>query len=349
MGDAQKTEQPSQRRLQKAREQGSFPSSRQFIAGVQFLAFVSMLQAFGRPWLAEMATTTRWLLETAFRGELTLAKWDHLMVLLALHSGIPIVIASAVLLAVSIALQLALTKMGFSFQKLTPDFKRLSPAARLKQIARSNVPSLVQAMVLLPVSAYIVYAIVSSNRQLLHMPLESVGAANADMFHAFGTLLWRAASVFFVFGCVDLFRERRNHRSDLRMTKQELKDEHKELQGDPQIKMRVRRIQRDLARRRMMQQVPKATAVIVNPTHYAVALRYEPEWMAAPVVVAKGKNYLALRIKQIALDNQVPLVENPPLARGLYAAADIGQEIPPHLYKAVAEILAYIFRVMQRR
>jgi flagellar biosynthetic protein FlhB len=137
--------------------------------------------------------------------------------------------------------------------------------------------------------------------------------------------------------------------NQLRMSKQEIKDEHKEMDGNPQTKMRIRRIQRDLARKRMMQNVPKATAVIVNPTHYAVALRYEPESMVAPVIVAKGKNYLALRIRQIALDNQVPLIENPPLARGLYAAADIGQEIPPHLYKAVAEILAYIFRLMHRR
>lgn len=349
MADSQKTEQPSQRRLQKAREQGNFASSRHFIAAAHFLALVAVLQWFSARWLVDMRVTTRWLLSEAFGGELTLTKWTHMMLILALRCGVPVLIASAALLAVSIGLQLALTKMGFSFQKLMPDLGRLSPAARLKQIARGNVPSLIQAMVLLPVSAYVVYAIVSSNAQLLKMPLESITAASGDMFHAFGTLLWRAAGVFFVFGCVDLFREHRHHRSDLKMSKQELKDEHKEMQGDPQIKMRIRRIQRDLARKRMMQQVPNATAVIVNPTHYAVALRYEPEWMAAPVVVAKGKNYLALRIRQIALENQVPLVENPPLARGLYAAADVGQEIPPHLYKAVAEILAYIFRVMHKK
>jgi flagellar biosynthesis protein FlhB len=148
---------------------------------------------------------------------------------------------------------------------------------------------------------------------------------------------------------VDLFREKRHHTNDLKMSKQDLKDEHKEAEGSPQTKMRVRRIQRDLARKRMMQQVPKATAVIVNPTHYAVALRYEPETMVAPIIVAKGKNYLALRIRQKALEHQIPLIENPPLARGLYKAVDVGQEIPPHLYKAVAEILAYIFKLMHRR
>jgi flagellar biosynthesis protein FlhB len=113
--------------------------------------------------------------------------------------------------------------------------------------------------------------------------------------------------------------------------------------------MRIRQLQRSAARKRMMQQVPKATAVIVNPTHYAVALRYEPETMVAPVVIAKGKGYIALRIRETALDHQIPLIENPPLAQGLYKAVEIGHEIPPHLYKAVAEILAYIFRLTHRR
>ncbi len=133
------------------------------------------------------------------------------------------------------------------------------------------------------------------------------------------------------------------------MTKQEVRDEFKETEGDPQIKGRVRRIQRDLARRNMMKEVPKATAVIVNPTHYSVAIRYEMESMAAPRVLAKGKNYLALRIRQIATEHEVPIVENQPLAQALYKSADVGQEIPAHLYRAVAEVLAYIFKLMHPR
>jgi len=123
----------------------------------------------------------------------------------------------------------------------------------------------------------------------------------------------------------------------------------KEVEGNPIVKSRIRRIRRDLARRRMMQEVATATAVIVNPTHYAVALRYSLEEKGAPRVVAKGKNYLALRIRQRALENQVPLIENPPLAQGLYKSVDVGQEIPAQFYKAVAEVLAYIYRVMNGR
>ena len=133
------------------------------------------------------------------------------------------------------------------------------------------------------------------------------------------------------------------------MSKQEIRQEMKETDGNPQMKSRVRRIQRDLARRNMMKEIPKATAVIVNPTHYAVAILYDMDAMAAPKVIAKGQNYLAMRIRQIALEHQVPIVENQPLAQALYKSADVGQEIPAHLYRAVAEILAYIYKLMNMR
>jgi flagellar biosynthesis protein FlhB len=138
----------------------------------------------------------------------------------------------------------------------------------------------------------------------------------------------------------------RRHSKDLRMTKQEVREEMKDVEGNPQMKARIRRLQRDRARKQMMKEVPTATAVITNPTHFAVAIRYQIDSMAAPTVVAKGKNYLAMRIKQKAIDHQVPVVENPPLAQALYKSVDVGQEIPPHLYRAVAEILAYIFKLM---
>ncbi|MDQ2832613.1 MAG: EscU/YscU/HrcU family type III secretion system export apparatus switch protein [Acidobacteriota bacterium] len=350
MADSEKSEKPSQRRLLKAREQGNFASSRQFISGTQFLVFVVLLRVFGDKWLASLRLVMSATLKQAFGPELTLNDWLVILRDLSMRVGAPILLGGGALALLTVALQLGLTQMGFSFQKLAPDFKRLSPAGRLKQITRNNIPSFFQALILLPVAGYVVYAIAYEHLdQILMLPLKSLEAGKNDVMSSLATLLWRAAGVFFLFGCVDLFREKRHHTNDLKMSKQELKDEHKEAEGSPQTKMRVRRIQRDLARKRMMQQVPKATAVIVNPTHYAVALRYEPETMVAPIIVAKGKNYLALRIRQKALEHQIPLIENPPLARGLYKAVDVGQEIPPHLYKAVAEILAYIFKLMHRR
>jgi flagellar biosynthetic protein FlhB len=181
---------------------------------------------------------------------------------------------------------------------------------------------------------------------ILALPLGTVDSGYRFLTASLMALFWKAALVFMIFGSVDLFRQLRRHKQDLRMSKQEIKEEMKELEGNPQMKARVRRIQRDRARRQMMKEVATATAVVVNPTHFAVAIRYEMDSMAAPRVVAKGKNYLALRIRQRAIDNQVPLIENPPLAQALYKSVEVGQEIPPHLYRAVAEILAYIFKLM---
>jgi flagellar biosynthetic protein FlhB len=159
-------------------------------------------------------------------------------------------------------------------------------------------------------------------------------------------LLWKAAFLFLAIGCLDFLRAYLRHNKSLRMSKQEIREEIKETEGNPQIKGRIRRIQRDLARRGMLQEVAKATAVIVNPTHYSVAILYEMESMAAPRVLAKGKNYLARRIRELALEHEVPIIENEPLAQALYKSAEVGQEIPPHLYRAVAEVLAYIFKLM---
>jgi len=162
-------------------------------------------------------------------------------------------------------------------------------------------------------------------------------------------LLWKAAFFFLIIGGLDFLRVNRRHNKSLRMSKQEVREELKETEGNPQIKGRIRRIQRDLARRVMMKKVAEATAVIVNPTHYSVAIQYEIQSMAAPRVLAKGKNYLARRIRELALQHEVPIIENQPLAQALYKSAEVGQEIPPDLYRAVAEVLAYIFKLMHPR
>jgi flagellar biosynthetic protein FlhB len=158
--------------------------------------------------------------------------------------------------------------------------------------------------------------------------------------------LWRTALLFLVVGVADLFWQRHRYTKQLRMTKQEVREDAKEQEASPHVKSRIHRLQRELSRRMMMREVPTATAVIVNPTHYAVALRYSMQSGAAPKVVAKGKNYLAARIRRIAVEHGVPIVENAPLAQALYKSVEVGQEIPRHLYRAVAEILAYIYRLM---
>jgi flagellar biosynthetic protein FlhB len=262
----------------------------------------------------------------------------------------PLAIHGAVLVAVTLAAQFVVTRMGFSLQKLAPDIKRLNPVSRLRELPRQNFSSLIQAIVMLPVFAWAVYAIVMSDlSRFLSLPLNTVAAGAAQVGGSIQSLLWKASLLFMVFGSVDLFRQKQRYRSELRMTKQEIRDELKEVEGNPLMKSRIRRIARDKARRRMMQEVATATAVVVNPTHFAVALKYDMNSAGAPRVVAKGKNYLALRIRQRAVENQVPLIENPPLAQALYKSVEVGQEIPAQFYRAVAEVLAYIYRLMNSR
>ena len=250
----------------------------------------------------------------------------------------------------TVAINLAVTKMGFSLKKLLPDFTRLNPAAKIKNLATQGPAAVAQAATMLVIFSGAIYLIAKQNAEVfLLLPFASLDIGLQKVAAAIKDLLWKAAAVFLVFGLIDLFRQRRRYTKGLRMSKQEVKEEAKESEVNPQIKGKIRRLRRDLARRRMMKEVATATAVIVNPTHYAVALRYQRNTTGTPLVVAKGKNYLALRIRQLATENGVPLVENPPLAQALYKSVDVGREIPPHLYRAVAEVLAYIYRLTNAR
>lgn len=289
----------------------------------------------------------RKLLAFAFRADFSAPTVSALARQVVAPELVPLVIGGAILTAVTAGAQLATTRLGISLHKLTPDFERLNPAKRLSTLPTQNLFMLGQAVVVLVLVGLVVYYEVSENLDsFLELPWLEPRSSAARIGGALSTLLWRAAAVFLVVGVIDLIWQKRRYMSQLKMTKQEIREETKDQESSPQVKMRIRRIQRDLARRKMMKEIPNATAVIVNPTHYAVAIRYSAESTAAPKVIAKGKNYLAQRIRQKAIEHQVPIVENPPLARALYSSAEVGQEIPSHLYRAVAEVLAYIYKLM---
>jgi flagellar biosynthesis protein FlhB len=346
----QQTEKPTPKRLEKARREGNFPVSREMVGALQFLAFTAMLAAWGAAWMAQMRQTVRWLLERAFLSTARDIQVQRLSAEVAHRVALPLGLAGGLLLGLTLAVQLASTQMGLSLKKAAPDFKRLNPLRKLRELPRQNLPSLIQAAVLIPLFGYAVYGIArDSYEAFFRLPLAGIETGGRLLGASVLRLLWKAAAVFLVFGTADLVRQRRRYQQDLRMSRQELRDEAKESEGDPQTKQRIRRLQRDLRRRQMMKDIPTATAVIMNPTHYAVALRYRSESMAAPVVVAKGKNYLALRIRAKAVYHQVPVIENPLLAQALYRSTSVGQEIPAHLYRAVAEILAYLYRLMHGR
>jgi flagellar biosynthetic protein FlhB len=347
---SQQTEKPTARRIEKARQDGRLSSAREMLGAVQFLAFVAVLSWWGGDWFTAMRTTMRLAVERAFRSELTTSGALELGVGMLRRVVAPLLIPGAALVLLSLAARLATTRMGLSLKGLTPDLTRLSVLSRVRELPRQNLAALAQALVLLPLAGFAVYAMACRNlAAYLALPFQGVEAGAMVVAGSLKDLLWKAAGVFLVFGVVDMFRQHRRYLRDLRMSKQDVRDEMKELEGNPQMKGRIRRLMRDVLRRRMMQEVPTATAVVVNPTHFAVALRYSVDGMAAPKVVAKGKNYLALRIRERAIQHEVPIIENAPLAQALYKSVEVGQEIPPHLYRAVAEILAYIYRLMNGR
>lgn len=346
----QKTEKPTRRRLEKARREGQFPVSREMVSAIHFLAFVWILFAAGERFLGALAMLVRGLLAGAFRMQLDAATTMRLYYEILKTALAPVLLFGALLTLILLAGQLGITKLGVSGEKLAPKLSRLNPITRLRQVPQQNLSSFIQALLLLPLVALTVYAIAHrSASAFVELPGYAIRPAAAVVAGSVHDLMWRFAWVLVALGILDWFRQVRRHNATLRMSKQEVREELKETEGNAQMKSRVRRIQRDLARKNMIQEVPKATAVIVNPTHYAVAIRYEMQSMAAPKVVAKGKNYLARRIREIAVEHQVPIVENQPLAQALYKSADVGQEIPVHLYRAVAEILAYIYRLLNMR
>jgi flagellar biosynthetic protein FlhB len=346
----QRNEKPTKRRLDKARREGQFPSSREFLAGLQFLSFVILAGFGGAHFFERACELERYFLAAAFRVQLTPHEVVSIYRTTLGHVFMPLLWMGVCLSCVSLAGQLGSTRLGLAFEKLAPDLKRLSPLQKIKNLPPQNMASFFQALVFLPLIAFAVYTIARDNL-LAFAGLSQVGILPGlqVVAAAIKALLWKAAILFAFIGCLDFLRVYRRHNKSLKMSKQELRDESKETEGNPQMKGRIRRIQRDLARRNMMKDISKATAVIVNPTHYAVAIRYEMDSMAAPMVLAKGRNYLARRIREIAMDHQVPIIENQPLAQALYKSAEVGQEIPAHLYRAVAEVLAYIFKLMNPR
>jgi flagellar biosynthetic protein FlhB len=343
---SQQTEKATPHRLKKAREKGDFPAAREFVAAFQFLGLVIVGAAWFPAWFGQVENAMRMGIRAAFFRD---ADVTGIFTAMSRETLLPLAALGAVLMALTAGLQLASNGMGFSTAKLAPDFTRLNPVARLKETAAANVGQLFQALITMPLMLWLVWSLVREKLpEILRLPLVPVApgaSAAGELIHG---AMRRSAWALAAFGAVMLVRDRRRWQSRLRMSKQEIRDEAKEIDGNPQIKARIRRLQRDMRRRHMMRDVPTATAVIVNPTHYAVALRYEQGTMAAPTVVAKGRNYLAARIRQRAIGSEVPIIENPPLAQALYKSVEVGQDIPPYLYRAVAEILAYVFRVMGR-
>ena len=246
-----------------------------------------------------------------------------------------------------VALLASYVQVGAVFNPLKFQGNRLNPLNGLKRIFSSTgLAEFLKSLFKMGVIGYITYY--SYQEEI--KPILSLSALTIDgifefNFSLLGVLFGRVALALVILAVFDYLFQRWSLEQRIKMTKQEVKDELKQTEGDPQLRARVRQVQRDMSRARMMQNVPKADVVVTNPTHYAVALMYDREVMTSPQLVAKGAGFIAERIKEIARENDVPIVENPPVARELFAQVEIGGTIPEQFFKAVAEILAYIYRL----
>lgn len=246
------------------------------------------------------------------------------------------------------ALLISYMQVGFIFasEPLKPKFSKLNPVEGFKRIfSKRALVELVKSLLKVSLTGYIVYTVLKNNFYLFPRMVDM--ELNVTLLYL-GSIIFEIALkvglAFIIIGIIDYIYQWYEHEVSLKMSKYEVKQEYKQNEGDPLIRSRQRHIQREMAMRRMMSEVPQADVVITNPTHYAVAIRYKAEQMAAPVVTAKGMDYVALRIKEIALEHKITTVENPALARTLFAVCEIGDMIPEDLYQAVAEILAFVYQ-----
>jgi flagellar biosynthetic protein FlhB len=343
----ERTEEPSQKRLQDARERGQVPRSRELTNFATMIGGSAMLVAVGGSLATHLSQMVRHGLVIDPQN---LRDTDGMMSALGAASISALTVLMPVFGALIGLVLLASVLLGgwnFSPQAMAPDFTRLSPLAGIKRLfglrgATELGKALMKCAVIGGVCAAIVSWTFRDVMALAHMePRAAIGRGAGLLSWSF---VWLCASLALV-AIVDVPLQLFQFKQSLRMTRQEVRDEAKESDGRPETKQRIRQMQQTLARRRMMHKVPTADVVIVNPTHFAVALKYDPKQMRAPRVLAKGVDLVAQNIRRIAEEHRVPVFESPKLARALYRSTDLNKEIPAGLYVAVAQVLSYIFRV----
>jgi flagellar biosynthetic protein FlhB len=348
---ADRTEQATPKRREEARKKGQVPKSQEISSVMVLMAGMSALFFLGTFMVQQLSVLT-----AQFLGQVDSLSLhpDNLQNLSGRLIQSILLIVSPVLVAVwgiSILSNYAQSGAIFSAEIVKPNWSKISPLKGLQRVfSKQALVELLKSLLKIIIIGGVGYSIIK--KELPHILLLTsqepgqiiryISSISWSLFIKIGAVMMLVAGLDYVF-------QRWTYEKNLRMTKQEIKEEFKTTEGDPLIKSRIRSIQRQLASRRMMAEVPKADVIITNPTHLAIALRYQMKEMEAPKVVAKGAGWVAEKIVEIGRNHQVPLVENKPLARTLYRTVDIGQMIPSALYQAVADILAYVYRIKNKK
>lgn len=352
----EKTEPATSKKLNDIRKEGQVAKSKELITAVSLMSLFIILKIY----LSKLGTglidvytqvynSISKVVDDSYNGLpiRTAGSVMQQVIIDMIKLVIPILLVAIVIAILGNMLQ---QKWMVTAKPLQPKFSKISPISGFKRMfSVRQLVELIKSIAMISIIMIVVYNTVKSKMNIL-LTVYDVGLNTA--LSTIGSIIIdlgiKISAVFLIVGFADLFYQRIKFKNDNMMTKQEIKDEFKNTEGDPQVKGQIKRRMQEVSRRRMMQQLPEADVVITNPTHFAVALKYEPDAGKAPVVIAKGADYLAFQIKDKAKEYNIAIVENKPLARILYHNIDIGMEIPPELYQAVAEILAVVMRTNNR-
>ena len=344
----EKTEAPTAQRIRKAREEGNIARSTDLTAALMLLTSIILLYMLSSRLFEAMAAVLHRLLSSVDSVNQTRADdlgsvWSYLLGIVS-WTVMPLLIGIA---GVGLLVTAGQTGLILTGKPLMPKFSKINPLSGVKRLvdARAAIRLVMSLGKVAIISAVAIWMIMAEIDAIAALPLMTLGAATVASGHMTFMLSIKLAGLLVILALLDFSFQKYQHTKDMRMTKQEVRQEMKDMDGDPLMKQRRQRVARQLAMQRMAQQVPQADVILTNPTHLSIALRYDSDSMRAPKVIAKGADFMAMRIRQIATANGIPLVERKPLARALYGSVEIGDEVPEEHYAAVAEILAYVYRL----
>jgi len=345
---AERTEPATDKKRADARKKGKVFRSQE-LNSAAVLVFSALLLSFaGGAMASGIADMARELFGTAGTLRVTAAGVHELMAREVVRFGAVALPVLAGITLASLALNFAQVGFSFTLEPMMPELGRINPLSGMKRVlgSRRSLVELLKNVIKVTLVGYIAWdALQGILGDAVTLMDGDPSQIVAYMGHGATGLALKTGFAFLVMAALDYAYQRFEYEKEMRMTKQEVKDESRQQEGDPQVKARVRSIQRRIAYRRMMQDVPKADVVVTNPTHVAVALKYDTAKMSAPRVVAKGADLVARKIREVAAEHGVPIVEDRPLARALFTTVEIGEEIPEKLFQAVAQLLAYIYRL----
>jgi len=351
MARPEQTEKATPKRREEARGRGQVAKSSDLAGAAVFLAGVFVLRTLTPTALGTLSGTVREILWRLHEHQdFTIASVWTLFARGFAGMALLLGMLFAAALVAGIAVNVLQTGFVLSFTPIAPAFSKINPAMGFaRMFSRQVLVNLGKQLLKLGAVLIIIYTSIAANASLLlnlgQLSPQNVLGVVGDLIYGIG---WKFGMLLVLVGVLDYAYERWQYEQNLKMTKQEVKDEYRQSEGNPDAKAAMKRRQREFARRRMMAAVPKATVVVTNPTHFAVALEWDELKMEAPVVRAKGADLLAKRIRDIAREHGVPIMENPPLARTLYAKVELDQSIPPNMYAAVAQVIAFVYKLKRR-